>query len=77
MKTDDYHLTPMDKYAKTNIDINETTILERIHNFSIDYIRKNMKTYQSKPIESKKQNSFNDDNDDEFIQISIFDELGD
>ena len=77
VKTDDYHLTPMDKYAKTNIDINESTILERIHNFSIDYIRKNMKTYQSKPIESKKQSSFNDDNDDEFIQISIFDELGD
>ena len=79
VKNDDYHLTPMDKYAKTNIDISETTILERIHNFSIEYIKKNMKTYAVAPEIIKKPDFTQnvDDGDDEFIQISIFDELGD
>ena len=79
VKNDDYHLTPMDKYAKTNIDISETTILEKIHNFSIEYIKKDMKTYAVAPETIKKPDFTQnvDDGDDEFIQISIFDELGD
>ena len=77
VKTNDYHLTPMDKYTKANIEISENTILQRVHNFSISYVRKNMKTYETKVAEIKKVEETKDDFDDEFIQISIFDELGD
>ena len=77
VSTDDYHLTPMDKYAKTNIEIDENVVLQKIHNFNIDYVRQNMKTFaaQTKSIKNEVEESI--DNDDEFIQISIFDELGD
>ena len=77
VSTDDYHLTPMDKYAKTNIEIDENVVLQKIHNFNIDYVRQSMKTFaaQTKSIKNEVEESI--DNDDEFIQISIFDELGD
>ena len=76
VSTNDYHLTPMDKYAKTNIEIDENVILEKFHNFAITYIKKDMKTYAPTPVEVKKP-QFDSGDDDEFIQISIFDELGD
>ena len=75
VKNSDYHLTPMDKYAKTNIDIDEKTVLANIHNFEIEYIRKDIKTFVVKAPEPKKSTAVFDDSDDDFIQISIFDEL--
>lgn len=51
------------------------TVLANIHNFEIEYIRKDIKTFVVKAPEPKKNTAVFDDSDDDFIQISIFDEL--
>ncbi len=93
---DDFHLTPLDKYCKANMDsIDSSKQISKIYINNIDVIdysfvskkkennNKDDKNITKKPIESdeidknNEESSNADDKDDNYEQISIFDDMGD
>lgn len=78
IEVNDFHLTPMDKYAKTNIELNDNELINQCYKFYIDYIRKDTKVFKCETIEKEIiKVDENEESSDDFVQISIFDELGD
>ncbi len=86
---DDYHVTPIDKYAKSNIPLVKKSTIEVVYQTGLDRIGKDTTSYFIKPIDNNESdNSENADNllsedtkeiseeteDKKYTQISIFDD---
>lgn len=81
VKIDDYHLTPIDKYAKQNIEMNGKTVLDIPFIEGDDYIAKDIVSQYVKPVEEPKpEGEFKEDIEANkepevgYTQISIFDD---
>ena len=81
VKIDDYHLTPIDKYAKQNIEMNGKTVLDIPFIEGDDYIAKDIVSQYVKPVdEPKPEGEFKEDIEANkepevgYTQISIFDD---
>ncbi len=81
IKIDDYHVTPIDKYAKQNIEMNGKTVLDVPFIEGDDYIAKDIVSQYVKPIEEPKpEGEFKEDIEANkepevgYTQISIFDD---
>lgn len=80
----DYHLTPLDKYAKTNLELPKKTIIESVYISEGDFIKKDIVSEYSPKQDiveanSKEENEGKDeleegDSSTKYEQISIFDQ---
>ena len=75
---DDFHLTPIEKYCKKNIDsISNDKVIAMVFNFDAEVVNNDFKVYEENIIEKDNKNSENNEDDSHYEQISLFDDLGD
>lgn len=80
IKIDDYHVTPIEKYAKYNMDnVPADKIINEEYCFQCDHAKKDMKTFKIPPKGGNNQadEGEKEEKKPEFEQISMFDLNGD
>ena len=85
IKVDDYHVTPLDKYAKATIELQKTSSFLIGFNEGKDYIGKDVVSNYTEKVDTAEEDdsSLEDDNQEDekeekgYTQISIFDDVDD
>jgi len=71
-ESDDFHPTPIDKYAKKNLPLPRDTMIIAVYHDSFETINEDTKSYQIVPEEDDEEQKKNN-----YEQISIFEDMGD
>ena len=78
IEIDDFHLTPIEKYCKKNVDaISDDRTITTVFNFEAEVVNKDFKVYDDIILEDSNKNSEDNNDEPHYEQISLFDDLGD